>query len=220
MLYRGNRYHSEMGYASELARKDDAFVQIVDAAFAEVAMRSGVHLACRVGCSQCCRGAFAIDQLDALRLRRGMAELTRSDPPRAALVEARAREYVERLGDEFPGDAASGVLCDDPDSMERFAGFANDEPCPALDPQTGACDLYAWRPLTCRVFGAPVRSEQGLGVCELCFTSATSEEIAACELHVDPDDLGVCLEQDAERLSGTAGVTVVAWALLQGGEKS
>ena len=45
------------------------------------------------------------------------------------------------------------------------------------------------RPMTCRVFGPPVRSEGGLGVCELCFQGASSEEIAACEMIPDPDHL-------------------------------
>ena len=38
---------------------------------------------------------------------------------------------------------------------------------------TGHCELYESRPMTCRVFGPPVRSEDGLGVCELCFHGAT-----------------------------------------------
>ncbi len=42
--------------------------------------------------------------------------------------------------------------------------------------------------MTCRVFGPPVRSEDGLGVCELCYHGASDEEIAACEMKPDPDD--------------------------------
>ena len=43
--------------------------------------------------------------------------------------------------------------------------------------------------MTCRVFGPPVRTAgedgaEGLGHCELCFTAATQEEIAACEMAV------------------------------------
>jgi Fe-S-cluster containining protein len=78
-----------------------------------------------------------------------------------------------------------------------FSDFANDEPCPALDPVTGNCELYESRPMTCRVFGPPVRSEDGLGVCELCFHGATNEEIAACEMKPDPDDLESGLLEEA-----------------------
>ena len=78
----------------------------------------------------------------------------------------------------------------------RFDSFANDEPCAALDPLTGLCDLYSSRPVTCRVFGPPVRSEQGLGICELCYHGATPEEIAACEMPVDPDGLEAALIEE------------------------
>jgi hypothetical protein len=43
--------------------------------------------------------------------------------------------------------------------------------------------------MTCRVFGPPVRSDGGLGVCELCFDGATEEEISSCEMIPDPDDM-------------------------------
>ena len=41
--------------------------------------------------------------------------------------------------------------------------------------------------MTCRVFGPPVRSEGGLGVCELCFQGASEEAVAACEMVPDPE---------------------------------
>jgi hypothetical protein len=39
--------------------------------------------------------------------------------------------------------------------------------CPALDPGSGACVLYDWRPLSCRTFGPPVRvAREDLPPCE------------------------------------------------------
>ena len=64
-------------------------------------------------------------------------------------------------------------------------GGAEEEPCPVLDPETGACDLYDARPLTCRVFGPAVRSEGGVGACELCYVGAGDEEIAGCAVELD-----------------------------------
>ena len=54
---------------------DRELVQIVDAALADAARRAGAWLVCRLGCTQCCYGAFAISELDALRLGAGMAAL-------------------------------------------------------------------------------------------------------------------------------------------------
>lgn len=194
---------------------DHKLVQILDSALADAAKRAGHWLVCRPGCTQCCIGVFAINQLDAARLREGLSELDVSDAARAARVRQRARESLERIAHDFPGNRQTGILDETPRAQRRFEDFANDEPCPALDPQTGTCDLYAHRPMTCRTFGPPVRSEQGLGVCELCFHGATDEEIAACEMPVDPDHLESQLLSEAHRTTGQSGRTIVAFCLAQ-----
>lgn len=190
-------------------------MQIVDAALADTARRSGEWLVCHPGCTQCCIGAFAVSQLDAERLRIGFQRLEKDDPERAARVRDRVHLSVSRMAHEFPGDTQTGILDDSPEAQERFAEFANDEPCPVLDPETGTCDLYAARPMTCRVFGPPVRSEDGLGVCELCYHGATDEEIAACEMHLETTALEAELTAQAEATTGQHGDTIVAFALLR-----
>jgi Fe-S-cluster containining protein len=161
-------------------------------------------------------GAFAINQLDAARLRRGLADLHKTDPARAARVRQRAHQAVQRLAPEFPGNPSTGILDEGDEAEEHFYDFANDDPCPVLDPQTGLCDLYAARPMTCRVFGPPVRSgpEGALGVCELCFQGATDEQIAACEMEVDPDELEPKLLRQLEKQTGAHGRTIIAFALV------
>ena len=192
-----------------LPQGDQRLVQIVDAALADAARRSGPWLVCHPGCTQCCVGAFAISQLDAERLRAGFQALEQSDPERATRVLERVRQSIARIADGFPGDTKTGVLDDSPEAEDRFAEFANDEPCPVLDPETGMCDLYDARPMTCRVFGPPVRSEEGLGVCELCYHGASETEIAACEMHLETDELEAELTSQIER----SGNTIVAFAL-------
>src|SRR3984885_1769516 len=192
---------------------DQTLIQIVDSALADVARRSGQWLVCGPGCPQCCIGVFPVNQLDAARLRKGLAELEASSPDRAELVRARARGAVTRLSPDFPGDAITGLLDEGDEAERRFSEFANEEPCPALDPATGLCELYESRPMTCRVFGPPVRSEDGLGVCELCFQGATDEEIATCEMNPDPDDLEAALVEEIEKATGLHGQTILAFCL-------
>jgi len=140
---------------------DREFIQIVDAAMAEAVRKSGHWLVCRPGCWECCVGPFPISERDAARLRQGLAELQTSDPARAARVLKRAH-------------AAQGL---------------DEEPCPVLDPETGTCDLYSSRPLTCRVFGPAVAwGGDAVGVCELCFQGASDEEIAACAVELEVED--------------------------------
>ena len=205
------RYPHKMGGFP--SRGDQKLIQIVDSALADATRRSGEWLACRPGCTQCCIGAFAINQLDALRLQQGLAELEKRSPERAAGIRQRARESVGRLAPEFPGDPVSGFLHEGEEAEQQFADFANDEPCPVLDPETGLCELYESRPMTCRVFGPPVRSEDGLGVCELCFQGASDKEIAACEMKPDPDDLESRLLQQLEKSTGKHGNTIIAFCL-------
>ena len=171
----------------ELPSEDGRLIQILDATAAEALRRSGSWIACRVGCTQCCLGPFEITVLDAERLREGLRRLRQSDAARAVAVRERVADYG---GDE-------------------------DEPCPALDPSTGACDLYAWRPVTCREFGPAVRGEDGaVGACELCYVGATDVKIAECAVRADAE--GVALESrlvaELER-EGLSGETTVAAAL-------
>lgn len=70
--------------------------------------------------------------------------------------------------------------------------------------------------MTCRTFGPPVRVEGGLGVCELCYQGRSEEEIAACEMVPDPDDLESRLVRELETRSGKSGDTIVAFALVNG----
>ena len=193
--------------------RDLVLLQIVDSALADATRRSGEWLVCRPGCTQCCIGVFPINQLDAHRLRRGLADLERRAPQPASRVRDRARAAVARLSPDFPGNPITGILDESEDAAERFSTFGNDEPCPALDPETGNCELYESRPMTCRVFGPPVRNEEGLGVCELCYQGASDEEIAACEMKPDPDDLESALLKKLEGSTGTRGNTIVAFCL-------
>jgi Fe-S-cluster containining protein len=202
---------------SSLPSTDQQLIQIVDAALADAKRKSGDWLACRPGCTQCCIGPFAINQLDARRLRQGLSDLESSDPARAVRIRNRARDSVARLSAVFPGDPATGILAEDEVSEALFAGFADDEPCPALDPGTGLCDLYAARPMTCRTFGPPVRSgpEGALGVCELCYHGATDEAIAACEMEPDPRNVEGALLEQLEKSTGVRGNTIVAFCLAK-----
>ena len=198
---------------SSLPAGDQELVQIVDVALADATRRSGSWIVCRPGCTQCCFGVFSISQLDVARLRHGLEDLEARDPQRAEAIRKRARAAIVRLSAAYPGDAVTGILADDEEAEARFEEFANEEPCPVLDPANGTCELYESRPITCRAFGPPVRSEGGLGVCELCFHGASDQEIAECEMEVDPDDLESGLLKEMQDAGAPSGRTIVAFAV-------
>jgi Fe-S-cluster containining protein len=189
---------------------DRELVQIMDAALADAARLAGAWLACRPGCTQCCYGAFAINALDVARLEVGINALRATAPRKAEALVRRATEWIAEYGAEFPGDRATGTLGTSDEEQARFEEFANEAACPALDPATGLCDVYEWRPMTCRVFGPPVRMAKGdqLGCCELCFVGASEEEIAGCEMPVPID-----LEERLVEETGDKRETIVAYVL-------
>lgn len=175
----------------------------------EAARRSGEWLVCRPGCIECCIGPFAITQLDALRLRTGLAALAQKDPRRAAAVRERADAYVAAIAPLYPRDPASGELFDE----DKLPPEMDEMPCPALDPDTGCCDLYDARPMTCRTFGPATRvGEQTLVACELCYVGATDQEMARCAVEVDVEGTENRL-LDALEAEGERGMTIVACAL-------
>jgi Fe-S-cluster containining protein len=177
----------------QIEAADRGLLSAISDATAEAARRSGDWLVCRPGCTQCCIGPFPITALDALRLQHGLEQLEQIDPERARAIRSRAGDYV-RAAPEATDDLA----------------------CPALDPATGCCDLYSSRPITCRTFGPVTHVEGGaLGACELCYAGASEEEMAACAVEIDPEnvegDLLALLEAQ-----GIRGETIVAYALLSG----
>ncbi len=145
---------------------------------AEAVARAGDRLACRPGCTGCCHGPFPINGLDARRLRSGLERL---DPGRARAVVERALAQMPLLQPGYPDDF-------DGDEAEAYFSRHGSLPCPALDPESGRCDLYEHRPLSCRTFGPPVRiGEADLPPCDLCFVGASGSEIDACRVEPDPD---------------------------------
>jgi len=196
-------------------------IQIVDAALASAAARSGHHLVCKPGCSQCCIGVFPIAYEDAARLREGLRILEQTDPAKAGRISARVAESLTRLTPLFPGDSTTGVLTEDYEDSFLFTdasegSLGDNEPCPVLDPATGTCDLYEHRPIVCRTFGPPMRTADGnLATCELCYIHASTQEIEASEL--DPN-IPALEQQSNEAFNAshnTHGETIVAYALRQ-----
>jgi Fe-S-cluster containining protein len=198
-------------------RADRDLLATVDGAVAAGARRAGQELVCRAGCSECCIGPFPINRLDTWRLGEGMADLNRRDPARAAAVLERARRAIETGGATFPGEAATGRLAGDPAAEDAFFDAQSAEPCPALDPATQTCDLYAHRPMFCRTYGLPVSfGGEDLPPCRLCFTRATPETIESCRVTPDQHGIEQAILKRLRRDGGDETETIVAYALLAG----
>ena len=193
-------------------------IQIVDTAVADAYHRGGHHLVCHLGCSQCCIGVFPIAHEDAQRLREGLTTLEQTDPQKSQRIKDRVAKSLTRMDPWFPGNLTTGILNEDHEAAILFEEFANDEPCPVLDPNHGTCDLYEHRPILCRTFGPPMRSEGdngevNLATCELCFIHAATEEIAAAELDPTIPAQEAASNEAFNAAHNLHGQTLIAYAL-------
>lgn len=181
---------------------------------ADANRRGSDWLKCRPGCSQCCVGVFPIRHQDGDRLRAGLIALNEVDPARADRIRVRTASALARLDPWFPGDVSTGILGESYEDAILFEEFANNEPCPALDLEQGTCDLYEARPILCRTFGPPMRTEENnLATCELCFIGADTDEIARCELDPKIPGLEEANNTAYDDANGRRGETLIAYAL-------
>ncbi len=112
--------------------------------------RFPAQIACRAGCSACCRALFDVSLLDAALLQEGMRRLP---PALQDQVRDRARPIVARLQSRWPEFAHPFTLNHRPEAEWDIAE-EDATPCPLLG-DDGRCLVYAWRPPTCRLHGLP-----------------------------------------------------------------
>lgn len=108
---------------------------------------------CRRGCSWCCWSLnVLITWIEAYHV---LAEVKKWDESRLAALAKQARSEVEMLlSDPVIAKFASGGDVDPRDLGElNLALKRHIRPCPLLNRQTGECQVYNERFLTCRTFG-------------------------------------------------------------------
>lgn len=115
-------------------------------------------IACRNGCSECCRGLFDITLLDAFYLKRGFDRLP--EPLKAELVTEASRR-LELLSEVNPAFVEPWLLNGIPeDEWDALMPEEDETPCLLLS-DTGGCLIYDYRPMTCRLNGIPLIDVSG-----------------------------------------------------------
>ena len=175
-------------------------LQRLDRWFDESARRHPGVIPCRAGCSACCHGPFDISVADALLLREGLATLP--DDIRA-VVRARGAQLLQQMQAAAPEwGALWDVRALDEERFDQLTEALAAEPCPLLD-ETGACRVYAYRPLVCRLIGLPMMTEEG----ELLENACPIQDDFPAYASLDPQlfDLGAMHTMEAEMLEAAAG---------------
>jgi len=136
-------------------------------------------IACRNGCSECCRGLFDITLLDALYLRRGFDKLPgqlKKEIVRAASLR------LELLSHVNPTFSAPWLLNGIPEGdWDALMPEDDETPCLLLS-ESGECLIYDYRPMTCRLNGIPLIDVSGEELfdewCTLNFTEEDPRHLA------------------------------------------
>ncbi|MDZ4862828.1 MAG: YkgJ family cysteine cluster protein [Gemmatimonadota bacterium] len=133
-------------------------LQRVDRWFEQIAERHPGVIPCRSGCSACCHGPFDISTADVLLLQEGLALLP---PAERAAARDRAEAIMEQMQQIEPGwQAPFDVRALGEDRFDALTDALAAEPCPLLD-AAGRCQVYAHRPIVCRLIGLPMVSAEG-----------------------------------------------------------
>ena len=138
-----------------------------DLAFAKASEAHPDCVACRPGCSDCCRAVFGLFLVEAAYLKDRFEELP--DHERSAALERceLADRDLKRLEKKLQ------VLRDDPAAAASVMATERVR-CPLLNDES-ECILYPHRPITCRVYGIPTVIEGKARVCgKALFQSGTS----------------------------------------------
>ena len=164
---------------NELLDRYGALLGEVDGWFRHCLERFPGFIACRNGCSDCCRGLFDITLLDALYLRSGFDRLP--EPLKSELVRVASRR-LELLSKKNAAFAEPWLLNGIPEEeWDALMPEEDETPCLLLS-ETGECLVYENRPMTCRLNGIPLIDVSGEELfdewCTLNFTETDPRTLA------------------------------------------
>jgi Fe-S-cluster containining protein len=135
---------------SQFFTEYEALVAQVDAVFHKVSGNFASEVRCKEGCSDCCHALFDVTLIEAMYLNLKFSELEEIRR-NEILIEADKADRKAYLLKKKASKEASEV-----DHSEILLRTAKERlRCPLLD-SADKCALYAYRPITCRIYGIPL----------------------------------------------------------------
>ncbi|MFZ0240745.1 MAG: YkgJ family cysteine cluster protein [Desulfobacterales bacterium] len=132
-------------------RRYEALVTLADQAFQRVSSEYPAHVKCHSGCADCCHALFDLTLIEALYINQKFNEKFEG-PQREALLEKANRldRQIARIKRQAGQDLQNGKS--EQEILRELALMR--VRCPLLNDKD-LCDLYEFRPLTCRFYGIP-----------------------------------------------------------------
>jgi Fe-S-cluster containining protein len=142
----------------------EALVQEVDRAIGRVQETHADRIRCRQGCADCCSAVFDLTLVEAFYLN-AHYHWELSEEARTALTER--AETADRRFYQIKHKLHRMRLREGKTDQELLWYLAEQRVrCPLLN-ASGSCDLYAFRPITCRVYGIPAAIQGEPRICGL-----------------------------------------------------
>jgi Fe-S-cluster containining protein len=133
-------------------KKYEAVVAMADAAFDKINACHPECVKCKIKCSDCCYALFDLTLIEAIYINHKIREKF-SGEKKSKLDEKsnQADRAVFKLKKKAFNELKSGKSED-----EIISGLSEKRiRCPLLN-ESDCCDLYDFRPITCRLYGIPV----------------------------------------------------------------
>lgn len=151
-----------------------ALLSEVDNWFSRCSLAAGDAVACRRGCSACCRGLFDITLLDAFLLKDGFDRLPSKKQKQVGRAACSRVTQIRLLWPDF--DHPYLLNLHPEEEWEQLMPEEDETAC-ALLGDDGLCLVYENRPMTCRLHGVPMVDESG----EVLFDEWCSMNFTHCD---------------------------------------
>ena len=148
---------------SPIFKKYEVLVKATEDVFARVKSDFPECVKCETGCSDCCHALFDLTLIEALYINHQFNKEI-DEAKKAELIEKanRADRKIYKIKRNAHKAASSGMTED-----EILNQIAEERVrCPLLNDED-KCDLYAYRPITCRLYGIPTAIRERSHTCGL-----------------------------------------------------
>lgn len=136
----------------QVFKKYETFVEQLDGVFERVRQEYTDCVKCKLTCSDCCHALFDLSLVEALYINRQFLEVVDGEKKDKILESAnKSDRKIYQLKRKAFKSVAAGEKSEDQVLLEMAAERIR---CPLLN-EDNQCDLYASRPITCRLYGIP-----------------------------------------------------------------
>jgi len=139
----------------------EGFVEEVDRLFESVKEQCPEEVTCTIGCCDCCYAMFDLTLVEAMYINATFREQLDEETRQVVLQRA---NRADRLAYKVKREAyRSRQKGEEPEKILEDIGRQRIR-CPLLD-DDDRCLLYAYRPITCRLYGLPMQIGQEVHTC-------------------------------------------------------